>query len=168
MHLIQGRNTSECIATREAAPSYQEIEALLRDRPDAMMNKVGWQAWRGEVVLRRRVGYGRQTLTVLKCTAISLSICWIKEGQEMGRRGLVVGCSESCEADGVLCGANLCVLGLGVLAPTHARSMCILAAINFVSGNGMNVSLPFPRVQSIFDRIQTEFRFNEESLKQQP
>ncbi|KAG2447762.1 hypothetical protein HYH02_007220 [Chlamydomonas schloesseri] len=39
VHLVQGRNASECIATREAAPSYQEIEALLRDRPDAMMNK---------------------------------------------------------------------------------------------------------------------------------
>ncbi len=32
---------ADLIATQEAQPTYAEIEAMLRDRPDSMVNKVG-------------------------------------------------------------------------------------------------------------------------------
>ncbi|KXZ44909.1 hypothetical protein GPECTOR_61g862 [Gonium pectorale] len=39
VHRVTRGTALECIATREEAPSYAEIEGLLRDRPDSMMNK---------------------------------------------------------------------------------------------------------------------------------
>ncbi|EFJ40183.1 hypothetical protein VOLCADRAFT_100045 [Volvox carteri f. nagariensis] len=39
VHVVDRGGSSDCIATRDEQPSYQEIEALLRDRPESMMNK---------------------------------------------------------------------------------------------------------------------------------
>ncbi|KAG2492415.1 hypothetical protein HYH03_009358 [Edaphochlamys debaryana] len=39
VHVAGRKVAPDCIATRDEQPTYQEIEALLRDRPDSMMNK---------------------------------------------------------------------------------------------------------------------------------
>ncbi|GIL56101.1 hypothetical protein Vafri_11532 [Volvox africanus] len=39
VHVVNRGGASDCIATRDEQPSYQEIEGLLRDKPDSMMNK---------------------------------------------------------------------------------------------------------------------------------
>lgn len=40
VHAVQERkNTDECIGTQETMPIYQEVEDLLRARPESMMNK---------------------------------------------------------------------------------------------------------------------------------
>lgn len=66
VHVVNRTGGSDCIATRDEQPSYQEVEALLRDRPESMMNKVAGigmrlgmaVGWVGEVqVLAVRLGW---------------------------------------------------------------------------------------------------------------
>ncbi|PNH01740.1 hypothetical protein TSOC_012349 [Tetrabaena socialis] len=57
VHTVARNGSSECISTQEAQPTYQEVEALLRDRPDSMMNKVWRERMLGSIFDRLKTEY---------------------------------------------------------------------------------------------------------------